>query len=335
MDRPTTQGARTMRNTRLKASCFALMVAISGGAHAAQPDDAYPTRPIRMIIGGAAGGSSDVFARAIGDHMASTLGQPVIVEYKPGAGTNIGTEYVVRAKPDGYTILINGLPIVANPHLFPNLGFNPATDLVPISGVAKMTNVITVNASVPVKSLPELVAEARKSPDRFVYGSPGEGTSSHIAGEMLSARTGARFTHTPYRGNAQAMTDLLGGTLQMGFVNTPVAAPFLKEGRLRALAVTSKTRSPLLPDVPTVAEALNLPDFDFNGWFGLFAPRGTPPAIIARLEQAAGKALADPKVDKIFVDAGASAMEPGAASFAKFLTEERNKIDPLLDKRSK
>jgi len=322
-----------MRTKFLKTLPLALAAAAVGAAPSVHADDAYPSRPIRMIIGGAAGGSSDVFARAIGEHMSTTLGQPIVVEYKPGAGTNIGTEYVVRAKPDGYTILINGLPIVANPHLFPDLSFNPATDLVPISGVSKMTNVITVNASVPVKTLPELIAAAKKAPDRFVYGSPGEGTSTHIAGEMLSARTGAHFTHTPYRGNAQAMTDLLGGTLQMGFVNTPVAAPFLKEGRLRALAVTSKTRSPLLPDVPTVAEALNMPDFDFNGWFGLFAHKGTPDAVIAKLEQATAQALADPKVVKIFVDGGAAVMEPGTANFAHFLAEERKRIDPLLEKR--
>ncbi|WP_158213313.1 tripartite tricarboxylate transporter substrate binding protein [Pigmentiphaga sp. NML080357] len=324
-----------MRTKLLKACCFVLATAAPGAASPAQADDTYPSRPIRMIIGGAAGGSSDVFARAISEHMSTTLGQPIVIEYKPGAGTNIGTEYVARAKPDGYTILLNGLPMVANLHLFADLSFNPATDLVPISGVSKMTNVVTVNASVPVKTLAELIAAAKKAPDRFVYGSPGEGTSTHIAGEMLSARTGARFTHTPYRGNAQAMTDLLGGTLQMGFVNTPVAAPFLKEGRLRALAVTSKVRSPLLPDVPTVAEALDMADFDFNGWFGLFAPKGTPAAVVAKLEQATAQALADPKVNKIFVDGGAVVMEPGAATFARFLAEERRRIDPLLEKRGK
>ncbi|MBX6319543.1 MAG: tripartite tricarboxylate transporter substrate binding protein [Pigmentiphaga sp.] len=148
-------------------------------------------------------------------------------------------------------------------------------------------------------------------------------------------RTGANFTHAPYRGNAQAMTDLLGGTLQMGFINTPVAAPFLKDGRLRALAVTSNVRSPLLPEVPTVAEALNLPDFDFNGWFGLFAPKGTPAPVIAKLSDAVGKALADAKVRKIFIDAGAMPMELGAADFAKFVAEERGRIDPLLEKRKK
>jgi len=267
--------------------------------------------------------------------MSTTLGQSIIIEYKPGAGTNIGTEYVVRSKPDGYTIMINGLPIVANPHLFPDLSFKPATDLIPIAGVAKMTNVVMVHPSVPVKTMAELIDAAKKSPDRFIYGSPGEGTSTHIAGEMLSARTGANFTHAPYRGNAQAMTDLLGGTLQMGFINTPVAAPFLKDGRLRALAVTSNVRSPLLPEVPTVAEALNLPDFDFNGWFGLFAPKGTPAPVIAKLSDAVGKALADAKVRKIFIDAGAMPMELGAADFAKFVAEERGRIDPLLEKRKK
>jgi len=157
----------------------------------------------------------------------------------------------------------------------------------------------------------------------------------HCADQAHRPRTGANFTHAPYRGNAQAMTDLLGGTLQMGFINTPVAAPFLKDGRLRALAVTSNVRSPLLPEVPTVAEALNLPDFDFNGWFGLFAPKGTPAPVIAKLSDAVGKALADAKVRKIFIDAGAMPMELGAADFAKFVAEERGRIDPLLEKRKK
>ncbi|VCU69865.1 Tripartite tricarboxylate transporter family receptor [Pigmentiphaga humi] len=325
-----------MRREFLKACCLASALAtLLGAAAAVHAQETYPTRPIRIIIGGTPGGSSDVFARTMGDHMSATLGQPFIIEYKPGAGTNIGTEYVVRAKPDGYTILINGLPIVANPHLFPDLPFNPANDLVPVTGIALMTNVVTVNSALPIKSMTELVAAAKQSPDRFVYGSPGEGTSTHIAGEMLSARTGAKFIHTPYRGNAQAMTDLLGGTLPLGFINTPVVAPFLKEGRLRALAVTSKTRSPLMPDVPTVAEALDMPDFDFNGWFGFFAPKGTPPAAIAALEQAAAKALADPKVTNIFVNAGATAMAPGTENFTRFVAAERRKIDPLLEKRGK
>lgn len=319
-----------MRTPLLSAGLMTL-AALSFSSSALAADD-FPSRAIHIIIGGAPGGSSDVFARSVGEHMSGTLGKPVIIEYKPGAGTNIGTEYVVRARPDGYTLLLNGLPIVANPHLFPNLSFNPATDLTPVSGIARMTNVIMVNADVPVHSLSELIEAAKKDPQRFVYGSPGEGTSTHIAGEMLSARTGAEFTHSSYRGNAQAMTDLLGGFLQMGFVNTPVAAPFAKEGRLRPLAVTSNTRSPLLPDVPTVAEELNLPDFDFNGWFGIFAPKGTPPEVVAKLEDAVAKAVADSKVQQIFQDAGAAPMETGSTAFERFLKQERERIDPLLAK---
>ena len=322
-----------MRRKFIKAATLTIAVTMLGlTSHVAHADTSFPSRPLTIIIGGSAGGSSDVFARAVAHHMEGTLGQPVIVDYKPGAGTNIGTDYVVRAKPDGYTLLINGLPIVANSHLFPNLTFNSATDLVPIVGVAKMTNVITVHPSVPVKTLAELIALARKEPSRFSYGSPGMGTSSHIAGEMLADQTGISLTHVSYRGNAQAIADLIGGTVQLGFVNTPVAAPFLKEGRLKALAVTSAHRSPMLPDVPTVAEALNMPGYDFNGWFGLFAPKGTPPAIVQRIQSAANKALAEEKVKLAFEGVGAEPMGGSTDDFVKFVETERTRVSALLKK---
>src|SRR5690606_10859541 len=272
---------KTLPGSGIIAATLAAL-AFAAPSSAAEPE--FPSRPLTIIIGGAAGGSSDVFARAIARHMEGTLKQTVIVDYKPGAGTNIGMEYVHRADPNGYTLLLNGLPVVANRTLFPQMNFDPVTDFEPIAGVSKMTNVIAVHPSVPVNSLAEMVELSKKEPDRFVFGSPGMGTSSHIGGEIFSSRTGARITHVAYRGNAQAVTDLLGGTVQLGFVNTPVAAPFLKEGKIKALAVTSATRSPMMPDVPTVSEALKIDNFDFNGWFGLFAPKGTPAPVVNKLE---------------------------------------------------
>lgn len=307
--------------------------AFAGTALAAESD--FPSRPITIIIGGAAGGSSDVFARAVARHMEGTLSQTVLVDYKPGAGTNIGMDYVHRSEPDGYTLLLNGLPIVANHTLFPQMNFDPVTDFEPIAGVSKMTNVIAVHPSVPVNTLAEMVELSKKEPDRFVFGSPGMGTSSHIGGEIFASRTGAKITHVAYRGNAQAVSDLLGGTVQLGFVNTPVAAPFLKDGKLKALAVTSATRSPMMPDVPTVSEALKLDNFDFNGWFGLLAPKGTPAPVIDKLEDAVLKALADPEVQKIFEQAGAQTMPSNSKEFAVFIKEEQDRIVPLLKQSMK
>ena len=269
--------------------CFVL-ASLLGGLQNANAE-AFPSKKVVIVVP-ALTGSSDVFARAMAQRLAPALGQPVVVEQKPGAGTNIGNDFVAKSAPDGHTMLINGLPLVTNQALYPKLPYDTVRDLTPVIEVAEVPNVITVPANLPINTLRELVDLAKKEPDRFNYGSPGAGSSGHLSAELLSVKSGAKFTHVPYQGNAQATNDHLAGVLQVGFINLPVGLPFVKAGRLKALAVTSSKRSPMLPDVPTVAEALNMPDYELSGWFGIMVPSKTPPEVVARLNAEIGKILA-------------------------------------------
>lgn len=290
----------------------------------------FPTKPIRIIVPATPGGTSDIFARAIGRKLQEALGQPVLVEYKPGAATNIGSDYVAKSAPDGYTLLINGIPLATNPVLFPNLPFDPLRDFAPIIEVAEMLNVVTVHPDVPAHSLKELVQMVRKEPGKFNYGTPGAGSSGFLSAELLASRTGARFTHVPYQGNAQATTDHIGGTLQVGFVNLPVALQVVKAKKLRALAVTSSTRSPLLPDVPTVAEALGIPDYELTGWFGLLAPAKTPPDIVARLQQETSRALKDPAMIELIKEAGGDVVGGTSAQFDARIRKDTERLTKVM-----
>ncbi len=282
-----------MRRHLLLSAAFTLLALTQPGLAIAQQ---YPTKPIKIIVPATAGGTGDIFARAIAIKLQESLGQPVVVEYKPGAGTNIGSDFVAKAAPDGYTLLINGLPLAANPSLYASMPFSPSKDLTPVIEVAELVNVVTVHPGTAVKSLRELVDLAKADPGKLNYGSPGAGSSSHLAAELLALKSGAKFTHIAYQGNAQATTDHIGGTLQVGFVNLPVALQFVKSGKLKPLAVTSAKRSPLLPDVPTVAEALGIPDYELTGWFGLLLPSRTPRDIVVRLQEETSRALKDPAV---------------------------------------
>jgi tripartite-type tricarboxylate transporter receptor subunit TctC len=290
----------------------------------------YPSKPIKIIVAATPGGTADIFARAISLRLQDTLGKPVLVEYKPGAATNIGSDFVAKSAPDGHTILINGLPLAVNPVLFANMPFSPSKDLTPIIEVAQMLNVITVNPAVGVNSLKELVELAKKEPGKLNYGSPGAGSSSYLAAELLAVKTGAKFTHIAYQGNAQATTDHLGGSLQVGFVNLPVALQFVKNGRLKPLAVTSAKRSPLLPDVPTVAEALGIPDYELTGWFGLLAPARTPPEIVARLQEETSRALKDPALIEIIKLAGGDVVGGTTAQFDAQLKKDTERLTKVI-----
>jgi len=275
-DPPMKQPAR--RHLALLALATALLPA------AAHASEVWPSKPVRLVVPYAPGGTSDAAARLLAERLQAALGQPIIVEYKPGAATNIGTDFVAKSAPDGHTLLINGITLATNPFLFPNLPFNPLTDLAPIIEVAEIANVITAHPNTGLTTLKQVVDAAKAQPARFNYGTPGAGSSGHLSAELLGLKTGAKFTHVPYQGNAQATTDHLSGTLEIGFVNLPVAMPFITSGRLKPLAVTSRKRSAALPDVPTVAEALGIPDYELSGWFGIMAPARTPPEVIARLE---------------------------------------------------
>lgn len=291
---------------------------------------AYPNKPVRIIVPATPGGTSDIFARAIAQKLQESLGKPVMVEYKPGAGTNIGSDYVAKSPPDGYTLLINGITLATNPSLYPNMPFDPAKDFAAIIEIAEMLNVVTVHPSVPVSNLKELVALVKKEPGKFNFGSPGAGSSSHLSAELLALRTGARVTHVAYQGNAQATTDHIGGTLQVGFVNLPVALQFVKSGKLKALAVTSAKRSPLLPDVPTVAEALGIPDYELTGWFGLLAPAKTPPEVVARLQAETSRALRDPSLVDVIKVAGGEVVGGSSSQFDARIKKDTERLSEVL-----
>ena len=288
----------------------------------------FPSKPIKIIVPATPGGTSDIFARAIANKLQESLGKPVVVEYKPGAATNIGTDLVAKSAPDGHTLLINGITLATNPMLFANLPFNPSKDFAPIIDVAEMLNVVTVHPSVPVGNMRELVQLIKSQPGVFNHGTPGVGSSGFLSAELLAVKTGAKITHVAYQGNAQAVVDPLGGILQVGFVNLPVALQHVKTGKLRALAVTSAKRSPLLPDVPTVAEAMGLPDFELVGWFGLLAPSRTPPEVVARLHAETLKALKDPSVIEVIQTAGGSV---GGGSSAQFEARIRRDAERLTE----
>jgi tripartite-type tricarboxylate transporter receptor subunit TctC len=290
---------------------------------------AYPVKPVRIIVPATPGGTSDIFARAIATKLQSALGQPVIIEYKAGAGTNIGTDYVAKSAPDGYTVLINGITLAINPALYANMPFNPSKDLAPVIQVAEMPNVVTVHPSIPANSLKELVQLMKNEPGKFNHGSPGAGSSGHLSGELFALKTGTKLTHIAYQGNAQATTDHIGGTLQMGFVNLPVALQFVKSGKLKVLAITSAKRSALLPDVPTVAEALGI-DYELTGWFGIVAPARTPPEIVARLQQEIDNALKDPAMVEMIRTAGGEVVGGSSAQFGARMKSDTERLTEVI-----
>lgn len=290
----------------------------------------FPSKPVRIIVPATPGGTSDIFARAIALKLQESLGKPVIVEYKPGAGTNIGSDYVAKSAADGYTLLINGITLAVNPSLYANMPFDPAKDLTPIIEIAEMLNVVTVHPSIPVNNLKELIQLIKKDPGKFNHGTPGVGSSGYLSGELLAMKTGAKVAHIAYQGNAQATTDHIGGTLQVGFVNLPVALQFVKTGKLKALAVTSAKRSPLLPDVPTVAEALGIPDFELNGWFGLLAPAKTPSDVLTRLQADTSRALKDPALIDVIKTAGGEVIGGTSGQFDARIKKDTERLTELL-----
>jgi tripartite-type tricarboxylate transporter receptor subunit TctC len=289
----------------------------------------FPNRTVRIIVPATAG-SADVFARALAQRLAPALGQPVVVEQKPGAGTNIGNDFVAKAAPDGHTLLINGLPLVTNQALYEQLPYNTMRDLAPVIEVAEVTNVITAHPSLPVSSLRELVQLARSQPDKLNYGTPGAGSSGHLSAELLTVKSGAKFTHVPYQGNAQATNDHLSGVLQVGFVNLPVGLQFVKAGRLKALAVTGARRSALLPDVPTVAEALSLPDYELTGWFGILAPAKTPADTVARLNGEIAKILKEQGFIDVVKAAGGDVLGGTSAQFEARMRRDAERLSEVI-----
>jgi tripartite-type tricarboxylate transporter receptor subunit TctC len=289
----------------------------------------YPAKPVKIVVAFTAGGTTDIMARTLAQRLTERYKQTFIVENKPGAGGNIGTEFVVRAPADGYTLIVNSVgPIAVNPWLYKDLGYNPATDLVPVAQISDVPNVLVVHPSLNVSTLDGLVAYAKANPGKLNYASTGIGTSSHLSGVMLASRAGFEATHIPYKG-AEALKDLLTGRVQFMFATIPSVIAHIKAGNLVAVAVSSPRRSRSLPEVPTVA-ASGYPGFEAGSWFGVFAPKGTPPAVVAELNKATNEFISDKSVEKRMIEEGADPAGGTPEQFAAFVRSESDKWQAVV-----
>jgi tripartite-type tricarboxylate transporter receptor subunit TctC len=284
---------------------------------------AYPARPVRLIIGYPPGSGPDINARLIGQWLSERLGQPFVIDNRPGAGSNIGTEAVVRAPADGYTLLIAASANASNATLYDKLDFNFIRDIAPVASFTRAPFVMEVHPSVPTKTVPEFIAYAKDNPGRINMASSGNGTVPHLAGELFKMMTGVDMVHVPYRGGTAALVDLLRGQVQVKFGSLTESIQYIKDGKLRALAVTTASRSEVLPDVPTAGEFL--PGYDASAWTGVGAPRNTPAEIIEKLNREINAGLADPKLKARFNDQGLAAFVGSPADFGKFIVDETEK----------
>jgi tripartite-type tricarboxylate transporter receptor subunit TctC len=285
--------------------------------------ETYPSKPVRFIIGYTPGGSADITARLMGQWLTERLGQPFIVESRAGAGSNIGTEAVIRSPPDGYTILLAAPANAINASLYAKLNYNFLRDVSPVAGIIRFPNVMEVNPSVPAKTVPEFITYAKANPGKINFASSGSGSTIHMSAELFKMMTGIDMVHVPYRGSALAMTDLLGGQVQVMFDNVPSSLEQIRSGKLRPLAVTTSMRSEALPDVPTVADFV--PGYESSAWYGVAVPKGTPPEIIDTLNREINTGLADPKLRARFTELSAAVLPGSPADFGKLLVDETEK----------
>jgi len=284
---------------------------------------AYPTRPVRIIVGLAPGGGTDIVARLIGQWLSERLGQQFVIENRPGAASNVGTEVVVQAPADGYTLLMFGAPAAINATLYDKLNFNFIRDIAPVGSIGSVPNLIVVHPSVPAKSVPDLIAYAKANPGKLNTASGGIATPQHVAGELFKMMTGTNIVHVQYRGSGPALADLLGGQVQMAFATMPSSIGYIKAGKLRPLAVTTATRWEGLPDIPTLSDFV--PGFEASSWYGVGAPRNTPTEIIEKLNKEINAALADPKMKVRLADLGGTPLPSSPADFGKLIAEETEK----------
>jgi tripartite-type tricarboxylate transporter receptor subunit TctC len=306
-----------LRLVVLGLACLAL-----AGAPDARALD-YPTRPVRLVVGFPAGGPTDVLARLVGQRLAERLGQQFVVENKPGAGSNIGTESVVKSAPDGYTILVCASANTINSSLYKRLNFDFARDLAPVAGLARVPNALLVHPTVPARTVPEFIAYAKTNAGKVNMASSGAGTTPHLAGELFKAMAGVDLTHVPYKGSAPAVTDLVGGQVQVWFGDLPTGLPHIRSGAIRALAVTTAARSDVLPDLPPIADTV--PGFEASAWFGFVAPKGTSPENVDRLNREINAVLAEPKIKARIAELGSSPMIMTPAEFGAFIASETAK----------
>jgi tripartite-type tricarboxylate transporter receptor subunit TctC len=283
---------------------------------------AWPSRPLHLILGYGAGNAPDIVARLMGQWLSQRLGQPVVIDNRPGAGSNIGTEAAVRSPPDGYTLLYVTTANATNGTLYSKLSYDFMRDIAPVAGVIRVPNLVTVTSSLPVKTLPELIAYAKANPGKLNFGAANGGTVQ-LSGELLKMMTGVDIVHVPYRNQAQAATDLVAGQMQVSFDVMPTTIQYVRAGKLRALAVTTAQRSSALPDVPAVAEFV--PGYEASSWHGIGVPKGTPAAIVERLNKEVGAALADPGMKAHLATLGGTPMPMSPAEFGKFIADETEK----------
>jgi len=313
----------------LRAMALVFTGLMAAASSSAQAQGNYPDKTVRIVVGFSAGGTTDVVARILAKELTEELGQSFVVENKPGAGSNIGVESVVRAPADGYTLLMMAVTSAINQTLYPKLRFDITKDLAPIALAAKVPNVLVVNPGVPVNTVQELIDYGKKNPGKLNFASSGSGTSIHMAGELFKLETKLDVAHIPYKGSSPAVTDLIGGQVQYMFDNMPSAWPQVQAGKLRALAVTTPTRSPAAPNVPTMQES-GFKGFDVSSWFGLMAPAGTPAPIIDKLNAAVLKALAKPDVQKRMMELGAEPQKTTPAEFGAFIKKEVDTWAPVV-----
>jgi tripartite-type tricarboxylate transporter receptor subunit TctC len=311
---------KLQRRQFLQLAAGAAALPVTSGVASAQT---YPARPVRLVIGYTPGGSADLTARLMGQWLSERLGQSFVIENRPGGGTNIATEAVVRAAPDGYTLMLVAPANAVNATLYEKLNFDFLRDIEPVAGIIRFPNVVVIHPSLPIHSIPELIAYAKANPGKLNMASSGNGSTIHMSGELFKMMTGINMVHVPYRGGAPALTDMLAGQVQVMFDNIPTCAEHVRSGKLRGLAVTSTTRSEVLPDLPVVADFL--PGYEASAWYGIGAPKGTPPEIIERLNKGVNEILADPKAKARFAELGAFLLPGSALDFGKLLANETDK----------
>jgi tripartite-type tricarboxylate transporter receptor subunit TctC len=317
-----------MISRRSAVSLIALALAAAAPLGSALAQD-YPTRPIKWVVGYPPGGATDIIARLIGQRLHEKLGQPVVIENKPGAGNNIATESVVNAPADGYTLLLVNPANYINTSLYANLKFNFPRDIAPVASFNRVPNVMTINKDVPAKTVAEFIEYVKANPGKVNLASSGNGTSVHLSGEMFMAMSGAKMTHVPYRGAAPALTDLIGGQVQVIFDNMPSVIQHIKGGSLRALAVTTTTRSPQLPDTPTVAETV--PGYEASALFGMGAPKDTPKEVIAKLNATVNEVLAEPAIKAKLIELGGEPLIQTPEQFGKDIVAETEKWKKVVE----
>jgi len=309
---------------------LAICLAILGSGAFAQN---YPTRPIRVVVPFTPGTGMDIIARNVGPKLSDRLGQPVVIDNRPGASGNLGAELVAKAAPDGYTMMISGNPLVTSPHLYRNVPYNPLTDFAPISLAAYGTLMLVAHPGTKINSVADLISQAKSTPGKITYGSPGIGTPHHMSMELFKDLTGTNLLHVPYKGSAGAVTDTLGGQINMMFMPIHVAMPFVKAGRLKALAVGSAKRHPTAPDLPTLQE-VGVKGADVDMWYGFLAPKGTPAPVVSKLDGELRAILALPEIKTVLGNQGMDAASSTPAQLAALMRREDTRWAAIIKKNN-